>query len=378
MKTIGLFFGGRSVEHDVSIVSADIINKGFLKLKDEYKVVPVYVNPRGEWIVFKTFPSFRELKSKNSSKSNVRLVFNPRFEKLVLKKNWSFGKKIEIDVAFPLFHGTNGEDGTFQGFFETVNVPYAGPAVLGSALGMDKVITKDICRSNDIPVVDYFWFYREEWEKNKEFIKEKIKSKLHFPIFIKPSNLGSSVGITKAEDDRSLEDAIEVAVRYARKIIAEQGVSNVQEINCAVLGFKEKETSLLEEPVHYSKFLTFEEKYIGGGKKMGGTMAGAKSKIKIPAPVEKEVEEKIKSLAVKIFGILECSGISRVDFLVDRGNNNVFVNEINTIPGSLQQHLWKASGLELPELLKKAVSLALDSFIEKKKNLTRFESALLK
>ncbi|MFA5173356.1 MAG: D-alanine--D-alanine ligase family protein [Candidatus Paceibacterota bacterium] len=377
MKTIGLFFGGKSVEHDVSVVSAKIINRGFENLISEYKVVPIYITPRGEWIIFKNFPSFRELKEKRGSKSNVHVLFNPSSEKLVLKKNWFFGKKIIIDIAFPMVHGNNCEDGTLQGFFETANVPLVGPSVLGSAVGMDKVITKDICRANNLPIVDYLWFYREEWEKDQKKIKDKIMEKLHFPIFIKPANLGSSIGITKADDERTLEDAIEVAVRYARKIIAEEGIKEVREINCAVIGFKEKETSLLEEPVHYSKFLTFEEKYIGEGKKGGGTMAGAKTKVKIPAVVGEATREKIENLSKKIFGLLECSGVSRVDFLLD-SSGGVFINEINTIPGSLQQHLWKASGLELPNLLRRIISLAEDSFIEKKKNLTRFESALLR
>ncbi|MDD4762139.1 MAG: D-alanine--D-alanine ligase, partial [Candidatus Pacebacteria bacterium] len=374
---IGLFFGGKSVEHDVSVVSAKIINKGFEKLKSEFKVIPIYITPTGEWIVFKNFPSFRELKEKRGIKSNIRILFNPSSEKLILRKKFVFGKKIIIDVAFPLVHGNNCEDGTLQGFFETTNVPLVGPSVLGSAIGMDKVITKDICRANDLPVVNYFWFYREEWEKNAEKIKNKIMEKIPFPVFIKPANLGSSIGITKAEDERTLNDAIEVAVRYSRKIIAEEGVKEVREINCAVVGFKEKETSLLEEPVHYSKFLTFEEKYIGEGKKGGGTMAGGKTKVKIPAVVDEKTEDKIKNISKKIFGLLECSGVSRVDFLLDP-SGGVFINEINTIPGSLQQHLWQASGLELPELLKKIISLAEDSFIEKKKNLTRFESALLR
>ena len=381
MKSIGLFFGGKSVEHDVSVVSAKIINNGFAKISSEFKVIPVYLNRRGDWIVFKHFPSFSELKAKKNTPSNVRLLLNPESEKLVLKRNRLFGGKIVIDVAFPILHGANGEDGALQGLFETANVPYAESGVLGSALGMDKVLTKDICRANGIPVVNYLSFFREDYENNKEKIKNKIKEKLHFPIFIKPANLGSSIGITKAEDDGSLENAIEVAIRYARKIIAEQGVKNAQEINCAVIGFIDQTPSLLEEPVHYSKFLTFEEKYIGGGKKMGGesaggTMGGAPSKVKIPAPVDEVVAEKIKHLAVKIFSLLECSGVARVDFLVSE-EGEVFLNEINTIPGSLQQHLFKASGLPLPELLKKTISLAVDVFVNKKKNLTSFTSALL-
>jgi len=376
MKNIGLFFGGKSVEHDVSIVSAQIISKGFQKLP-QFKLIPIYITNQGEWVVFDKFPKIQELKKKKNSASNVRLILNPRLEKLTLKKKSLLGKKIEINSALILIHGTNGEDGTLQGFMETANIPYSGPAVLGSALGMDKVITKDVCQSNHIPIVNYFWFYREKWEENKNKIKEDIKSRLSFPLFVKPANLGSSIGISKATDDQSLEEAIEVAIRYSRKILVEEGVEDAQEINCAVLGFKKPIASLLEEPVHYSKFLTFEEKYIGDATKGGGTMKGAKSKVKIPAPVSNDLKEKISQLAIKTFKILECSGPTRVDFLVSP-SGEVFVNEINTIPGSLQQHLWKASDLPLPELIEKTIATSEEVFIEKKKNLTTFESTLLK
>lgn len=377
MKVIGLFFGGRSVEHDVSVVSAQIISKGFATLSARYRLIPIYITASGNWVVFSSgkFPSIAEIKKYRYSQSNVSLKLSPETNQLILKK--SFGRRLKIDIAFPLIHGTYGEDGALQGLLEMAGVPYAGPGVLSSAVGMDKILFKDVMAANNLPIVSHLWFHRDEWQANQEGIISRIESALPYPIFIKPSNLGSSIGIARATDRVSLTDAIEVAIRYSPRVIAEQGIesSRLMEVNCAVIGYKDPTPSILEQPLHYSEFLTFEDKYVGGGK--GGSMKGLKSKVKIPAPVSEDIKKEIQSLAVKTFKLLDCAGVARVDFLVEDGTK-VYVNEINTIPGSLQQHLWRASGLPLPELLERIISTAEEVATARRQNLTSFESSLLK
>lgn len=373
MKNIGLFFGGQSVEHDVSVVSAQIISGGFAELSSKYHLIPIYVNPDGQFIIFKKFPSLKELKQKMFSSPNVSVSVSPASQKLIFKK--SFSRQIIIDLAFPLIHGTGGEDGSLQGFFETLNVPYVGPAVLGSAVGMDKIIFKNVMQVNKIPSVNYLWFSRDAWQKNQADIISQIESTLSYPLFVKPANLGSSIGITRSDDCKTLIEAFAVASRYASRIIIEQGIVNAREINCAVVGYKDPTPSELEEPLHFSDFLTFEDKYIGGGK--GGSMKGLKNKVKIPAEVKPEIKKEIQDLAVKVFKLLGCAGVSRIDFLLSQ-DNKVFVNEINTIPGSLQQHLFKASGLKLSELIDQAISSSLVAYEDKSSNLTFYESVLLK
>ncbi len=377
MSTIGLFFGGRSVEHDVSVVSAQIIAKGFSALSGRYRLVPIYITSTGNWVAFSSgnFPSIAEIKKYRFSSGNVSLKLSPETNQLILKR--SFGRRLIIDIAFPLIHGTYGEDGTLQGLLEIAGVPYAGPGVLGSAVGMDKILFKDVMTANNLPIVSHLWFHRDEWRDNQEGIITRIEFTLSYPIFVKPSNLGSSIGIARATDRISLTDAVEVAIRYSPRVIAEQGIESnrLMEINCAVIGYKDPTPSVLEQPLHYSEFLTFEDKYIGGGK--GGSMKGLKNKVKIPAPISDAVKEEIQSLTVKTFKLLDCAGIARVDFLVE-DKTKVYINEINTIPGSLQQHLWRVSGISLPELLERVITSAVEVAADRRQNLTSFESSLLK
>jgi D-alanine-D-alanine ligase len=370
---IGIIFGGKSVEHDVSIVSAQVVSKGFAKLKHE--ITPIYISPEGKWIVFPTgkrMPSIDEIKKTRDTAKPAQVVMDGESDKLVLRKPGFLKKEAVIDLALLMMHGTNGEDGSLQGVLEMINVPYTGSNVGASALSMDKVHMKQIFKSANIPITNHMWFLRSRWEKDSKSILKEIGELLEYPIFIKPANLGSSIGITKATDDNSLKEAIEVAVRYDRKIIAEQGVINLIEINCAVIGNDDPQPSVLEQPVSYTEFLTFEEKYI----QKGGSMKGAKSRVKIPAPLSEDKTKEIKELAIKTFKILDCSGIARVDFLLDE-KHNVYVNEINPIPGSLQQHLWKASNIPLDELVERLIELAMDRHAEKEKNLTFYRSELL-
>lgn len=368
---IGVIFGGRSVEHDVSIVSAQIVMEGF-KALPQYTVIPIYIKPNGQWLVYNKIPSIKDLKKAKDSKEVWKLVLNCEQGKMILEKDGLFKKRKIIDVAFPVIHGTNCEDGTLQGLLEMVNVPYMGCGVSASAMGMDKAHMKQIFKSAGLPIVEYVVFLRKDFQENPDAVLRIIESKIPYSVFVKPANLGSSIGITKAVDRESLKNAIEVAACYDRKIIAERGIENAVEINCAVLGNNEPIASVLEQPVSYKQFLTFEEKYI----QKGGTMKGIKNKVKIPAPITDDKTKEIKELAVKAYKSLDCAGISRVDFLIEDGSM-VFVNEINTIPGSLQRHLWKASGIGLAKLLEKLIEFALQKHEEKQKNLTFYKSELI-
>ena len=372
MKNVGLIFGGKSVEHDVSIISAQVIYKGFKKLEDKYKVFPIYITNTGNWVLFKKFPSIKEISKQKNANSNIKVIIHPELRKMVIRKGLL--KTHMIDVVLPIVHGPNSEDGTLQGFLDTLNVPYTGPSVLGSAIGMDKIVMKDILKANGLPIVNHVWLSKEKYESDKNMNLKEIEEKFKYPVFVKPLNLGSSIGITKATNKKELEEGIEVALKYSGKVIIEQGIDDVKEINCAVMGYKKTKTSLLEEPIHIDDFLTFADKYIGGGK--GGSMQGLKNKVKIPAPVSEDIKHKIENLASKTFRALNASGVARVDFLLDK--DRVYINEINTIPGSLQQHLWKASGIPLDELLDGIIKIALEVSEDKNMNLTEFESTLLK
>lgn len=370
---IGVFFGSRSTEHDVSIISAiNVINE--LRKHQNYQITPVYINRSGQFEVGENLDNLEAHQQINAKGKEVSIEFSNK-KVLILKEKGIFGKRHEIELAFLVMHGMNGEDGTLQGLMELAQIPYTGSGVLGSALGMDKIAMKDVLKSNNLPLVPYLSFRRHDWQENEQEILKRIVNKLSFPIFVKPANLGSSIGISKAKNEEELAFAIEVASNYDSRIICEEGIDDLQEINCAIIGpNSDPESSLLEEPITYRDFLTFDEKYIN----QGGTMQGVKSKVKIPAPLaSEELAEEISLAAKKTFQVLNCSGIARVDFLVNTKTNEFFVNEINTIPGSLQQHLFEKSGIPGKLLVEKIIETALEREREKEKNIFAFRSEIL-
>ena len=370
---IAVIFGSRSTEHDVSIISGLTVIENLVKV-EKYNVTPLYITKEGEWQVGGNLADIEEHRRRNAKGKTAHVVFTNN-KKLTLKEEGFFGKTHEFDVVMPILHGMNGEDGTLQGLLELVGVPYTGPSVLGSALGMDKVAMKDILLSHSIPLVGYASFYRHDWELQPDQTIEKILEQVDYPIFVKPANLGSSIGISRVDKREDLENAIEVAAHYDSRIICESGVKNLQEINCAVRGTAARqEASLLEEPVTFEDFLTFEEKYINSG----GTMQGVKSKVKIPAQLPAEsMTEDIQECAKKVFKVLDCAGACRIDFLVDTESKQFYVNEINTIPGSLQHHLWEKSDVSFQELLEGMIEDALQREREKDKNSFAFSSEIL-
>lgn len=376
MKRVGVIFGGRSVEHEVSVITGMQIMENIDKKK--YEVVPIYITKEGKWLTGECLMDFGNFK-KNDLKDAKEVFIAPTCGNNKLYANPEeiglFGKKIldTIDVAFPALHGTHGEDGTIQGLLELMDIPYTGGGVLASSVGMDKILMKDVFKSNGLPIVDYYWFYRSNWKKNSKIIIKEIEEQLGYPVFVKPANLGSSIGINIAKDQEGLLEAIEVAVNYDRKIIIEKAVQNPREINCAVMGYDEEViTSLCEEPLGWEEVLTFEDKYVKSNAK-GGKSSGERRII--PADISDDLREKIEELAKKSFICIDGKGTSRIDFLVDE-ENNVFVNEINTLPGSIGFYLWEGKGYPFNKLIDELINIALITHEEKKGNMYNFDANL--
>jgi D-alanine-D-alanine ligase len=377
---IAVMFGGRSVEHEVSVISGLQIIENIDKSK--YDVTPVYVSKSGDWYTGDELLSIKNYKDVESLLQRVKKVYLPpvpSMNRLYFSqvKSGLFRKEaeyIKIDAVFPAFHGMHGEDGSMQGLFELADLPYVGCGVTGSAVGMDKIIMKDIFKANNIPIVDYTWFLRSDYEKDSNSVINEIESKLSYPMFVKPANLGSSIGITKAKDRTGLINAVEIAVRYDSRIIVEKGVENLVEINCSVLGFgNEITSSVCEEPVSWQEFLSFDDKYMRGSSQKGMKSATRK----IPAPIPDEKTEEIRKLSMKVFKVLDCSGVSRIDFLMEKYSMKVYVNEINTIPGSFAFYLWEPCGVNFKELIDRLIQYAIKRHDEHVKNIYTFDAALL-
>lgn len=377
---IGVMFGGRTVEHEVSVITGlqAIENMD----KEKYNVIPIYVSRDGNWYTGDELLNIKNYKDLDSLLGSAKKVFLPSvpsmgglyfypFKTGLFKKEPEF---IKLDVIFPAFHGMHGEDGTMQGLFEIAGIPYAGSSVIGSAVGMDKIIMKDIFKANDIPIVEYTWFLRNDYQKDSRSVLDNIERKLKYPMFVKPANLGSSIGISRAVDRKTLVDAIEIAIRYDRKVIVEQGVSEPIEINCSCLGLDDDiSVSLCEQPYSWQEFLSYDDKYMRGSSSKGMKSATRK----IPAPIPDEKTEEIKRLTAKVFKVLDCSGVSRVDFLIDRDSMNVYVNEINTIPGSFAFYLWEPCGISFKQLIDRLIDIAIKRHKERNENMYTYDTELL-
>ncbi len=374
MKRIGIIIGGKTVEHEVSIITGLQVFDNIDKTIYDPKII--YIQKDGKWYFGDCLHDINNYKVKKFEGSYEVL---PGFKdgKLILYphpdiKQGLFGKKYDtytIDVVFPAVHGTNVEDGALHGLFQMNGVPCAFGSVLSSAVGMDKVVMKQVFENNKLPVVDYIWFYRSSFEECKKEIIEKIEE-IGYPLIVKPANLGSSVGISKASNLEELLFSLEVAMSYDRKIIVEKCIENVREINCAVMGYENNLTaSLCEEPIGWKEFLTYEDKYVNKKKD------ASESKRRIPADIESEVELKIKNYAKEAFKAIDCCGDARIDFLYD--GNNIFVNEINTIPGSIAFYLWEGMGISFTDLVTKIIELAEIQQEQQKSNIISYDIDLL-
>ncbi len=388
---VGVFFGGKSVEHEISVIT---MNQAINSLDPEkYDIVPIYISKTGEMYTgddLLDLYSFRDMEVLLKRCYKVSVVRNGKQVQVVRTPAPWIGKRVidTIDVAFPIVHGTNCEDGTVAGFLNLLDLPYVGPDIMASSIGMDKILQKKVLKESGIPVVEFVAFYTMDYIKDEEAILKEIEEKLLYPVIVKPGNLGSSVGIKKASNKAELEEAIEFSMEFTDRIIVEEAVTDLKEINCAVLGnLSNSEVSVCEEPLFTDEILSYTDKYIGDGKTKGGTISGAKSagpKVagaktgsssssfankKIPADLTKEQEEEVKRLTKEVFKVLGCSGFARVDFLVDNKTGNIYANEINTIPGALSFYLWEASGKTFEEQLDKAIDIALKRYQERE-NLT--------
>lgn len=363
MKTnVGVFFGGRSVEHEISVISALQAINAFDTAK--YNVIPVYISKQGRWYTGKELLNIRNYKDMKGLTERCEEVFmRPEYGDYKLYRAHTgggfFSKKDpvveELHVAIPVLHGSHGEDGMFEGLLETIGIPFAGCDTLSSANGMDKITMKMILRECDIPVVDYVWFTDKEWQAKRDTLIERVEKKLGYPVIVKPANLGSSVGIGKAADRDSLIVRIDNACKFSGRIIVEHMIEHMMEINCSVLGdCDDHQSSVCEEPISKGDFLSYDEKYGGGSN--AGMQASEK---RIPADIPAEMSEAIRKMAGETFRVLSCHGVSRVDVMVDKDDNQIYVNEINTIPGSLSYYLWEESGIPFTQLMDKLVGLAL-------------------
>jgi len=354
---VGIIFGGRSVEHEVSLVSAaSVINA---LDKNRYDIIPIGITPAGKWLSSgETLHLLKEKRSIDNEPEHI-LVPDPRKQSLViLSDSGSTGQA--VDVIFPLIHGTYGEDGSIQGLLELADIPYIGAGVLGSAVGMDKVIQKELLQQAKIPVTPSVSFFYDTFKNQGRKTILWIERKLTYPLFIKPANSGSSVGISKAHDRNELAVSIEAASQFDRKILVEQGVKYAREIECSVLGNDNPIASVLGEIVPSNEFYDYDAKYVDG-----------KTSEVIPAKLSKALVKKVQKYALSAFRVLDCAGMARVDFLVNRKTNRIFLNEINTIPGftsiSMYPKLWQASGISYSALLDKLIQLAIERHQTKKK-----------
>ncbi len=366
---VGLIYGGRSGEHEVSLASAASVSANLDK--DKYEIVPLAITKTGSWLLgteprqlIAAAQQNAEAEASTPQTTAVTLTGDPNVRGLIpIQGSAKLDSQGALDVIFPVMHGTYGEDGSLQGLLDMANIPYVGCGVLGAALGMDKEKMKMIFQTAGLPIVDYLVFKRNEWERAPEDILARVEQRVGYPNFVKPANLGSSVGINKAHDRQELEHAIRVAAEFDRKIVVEHGI-NCREFECAVLGNDEPLASVVGEIVSSNEFYDYRAKYIDG-----------KSRAIIPADsISQETAEEIRRLAIVAFTSLDLNGLARVDFFQEKETGKVYINEVNTMPGfteiSMYPKLWEASGLPYPQLLDRLIELAIERHEDRQRNRT--------
>lgn len=374
MKTrIGVIFGGRSGEHEISIRSAKTVIEQIDK--EKYEVLPIAITKEGGWLnPAESLALLPEATQKllngeieDYPRNLIALLGDTRYKGLTkLESEGAPQRLFPLDVVFPVLHGTYGEDGTIQGLFEMAGIPYVGCGVLASACGMDKVVMKTLFRDADLPLCKYVWFLRSEWQRDRDKVIEHVKVKIDFPCFVKPANLGSSVGVSRAEDEESLQKAIELAAEYDRKIIVEEAL-DMRELECAVIGNDEPQASLPGEYIVHDeskKFLDYTEKYAGTGN----------NDFVVPAMISDELTGKIQEMAVQAFKAIDGAGLARVDFFLRNDTGALLINEINTLPGLTDASgfpkMWAGSGLDFPQIIDLLVTFAMERYQDKAKNKT--------
>lgn len=373
---VGVVFGGRSVEHDVSVVTGHQIMQAFDR--ERFEVVPIYISREGRWFTGEPLADLKNFQDEVISYRGVTsavispsvqhhgLIINPvtgRLQKTEVKR---------LDVVFPAIHGSHGEDGTLQGLLELADIPYVGCGVLSSALTNDKGFTKDLLKQRGVPVVDGLVLTRADWMARREELLAQITGSMAFPIFVKPATLGSSIGVGRAEDATMLAMSLDIAASFDRRIVVEPAMTGSVEINCAVMGYGDNvDASVLEQPVSWEEFLTYEEKYMRGG---GGMKSAERV---IPAPIGDELTQQIATWAVNAFKAVDGRGTARIDFLVNVEAGDVRLNEINTMPGSLAFYLWQETGLTNGEVVERLVRLAQEAHADKRRNTYNYQTSLI-
>ena len=382
---VGVIFGGESVEHEVSVISAiQAMNK---MDSEKYEIIPIYITKNREWY---TGEMLKEIETysdpaliKRYAKNVVLYEKDGRF---VLQNKKGLKKIVkEIDLAFPIVHGTNVEDGVLQGYLQSIGIPFVGGDVYACVVGQDKLFMKEIFEHENLPICKYLWFYDNEYDEETNEILSKI-NKIGYPVIVKPATLGSSVGIKTAYNEKEVGEAIDEAIRYDHKIIVEKLVEDLMEVNISVLGnYENASVSAIEQVVPTKDFLTYEDKYLGSSKvkgKLGVKYKSSKgmasaSRI-VPAKLEKGLKEEIENVALRAFKALGSSGVVRIDFLVDKKSNKIYINEINNIPGSLSFYLWEPIGKEYTELLDDMINIGIRDYKRRVSKTHSFETNILK
>ena len=366
---IGVIFGGKSVEHEISVITA---NQGINAIDTEkYEIVPLYISKNGLMYtgeLLLDLENYKDLDKLIEKSIRVNLINDGNKVNVVRYPASKFRNNIinTIDVAFPCMHGTNGEDGTIQGYLEMLGIPYVGCDILSSAVGMDKITMRRILKEAGLPSLDYTAFYSLDYVKDEEKVIKEIEDKLNYPVIVKAGNLGSSVGIKKAKDTAGLKEAIEFAMQYSDRIMVERAIQNLKEVNCSIIGdMIEAKASVCEEPFGSDEILSYSDKYMSGGKTKGEKITGgaknsgmASLDRKIPADISEDMTKKIQELAVKTFKHLGCTGVSRIDFMIDKDTNELYINEINTLPGALSFYLWEATDKSFTAEIDELIELA--------------------
>ena len=362
MKTrVGILFGGKTVEHEVSVISG---LQAYMNMNtDKYDVTPIYMTKNNEMYIGEDIgkiEAYKDIKALLAKSQRVVMVNGDNGVQLEAYPAKKFGKNLSvgIDVAFPVVHGTNVEDGALQGYLKTLGIPFCGVDVTSAAVSMDKYITKCVLKEADVPVLDANVYTLADYEEI-DALCDDVEGSLGYPVIIKPVNLGSSVGISVAADRNALINALDDAYRYATRVLVEHAITKLREINCSVLGDENvAEASECEEPMHTDEILSYEDKYVNNAK--GGSKSGMASVArKIPAELSPEKREEVRDMAVRAFKALGCNGVARIDFMIDEENGQLYFNEINPIPGSLAFYLWEPIGVPYRDLLDRVIQLAL-------------------
>jgi D-alanine-D-alanine ligase len=363
-KLVGIVFGGRSVEHEISLLSARSIIKNIDS--DRFHIFPIFIRKDGSWRKASIEDWIGRGNITISDSTFLAPSLDPQKPVFYEIEDKKIRQEHKLDVLFPILHGTYGEDGTVQGMFELMGIPFVGSSVLGSSVGMDKIAMKAIFRDSGIPVVEFIGFNKSDWTRQKEIVKKRIQSEIGIPCFVKSANLGSSVGITKVKSENELEKAVDFACEFSNKIIVEKAVLNPREIEVSVLGNEEPVVSLPGEIIPHREFYDYKAKYTEKG-----------TKLVAPAKLNEEVTENIQKLAIKGFKATDCFGMARVDFLMEKSTENIFVSELNTIPGftqiSMYPKLWEVSGISYKDLISRLIDLAFDRHENLKKLKTDFK-----